>query len=85
MTDSFDGESLYEKEATLLAKKFKKIMKFRKSETRKKPFRGAYDLFKGESSQCTQNNEDTKDRIEKKTQAIQCHECLGYGHMRIRL
>ena len=70
MTDSFDGESLYEKEGTFLAKKFKKFMKFRKSETRKKPFRGAYNLFKGESSECTRNKEDTKDRIEKKIQAI---------------
>jgi hypothetical protein len=57
-----DGESLDEKEVTFLARKFKKFMKFRKSESKKKPFRGAYDLLKGESSECNQNK-DTKGRI----------------------
>jgi hypothetical protein len=66
VSDSFDGESLDEKEVTFLAKKFKKFrkfMKFRKSESKKKHFKGAYDLLKAE---CTQNK-DTKGRIENKT------------------
>ena len=53
VSDSFDGESLDEKKVTFLAKKFKKFMKFRKSESKKKPFIGAYDLLKGESNECT--------------------------------
>ncbi len=60
VSDSFYGESLDEKEVTFLAKKFKK---FRKSESKKKYFKGAYDLLKAE---CTQNK-DTKGRIENKT------------------
>ena len=62
VSDSFDGESLDEKKVTFLAKKFKKFMKFRKSESKKKPFIGAYDLLKGESNECTQNK-DTKGKI----------------------
>ena len=57
VSDSFDGESLDEKEVTFLAKKF------RKSESKKKHFKGAYDLLKAE---CTQSK-DTKGRIENKT------------------
>ena len=63
---SNSGESLDEKEVTFLAKKFKifrKFMKFRKSESKKKHFKGAYDLLKAE---CTQSK-DTKGRIENKT------------------
>ena len=54
-------------------------MKFRRSESKKKHFKGAYDLLK---AKCTQNK-NTKGRIENKTQAIHCPEYLGYGHVRI--
>ena len=63
VSDSFDGESLDEKEVTFLAKKFKKFIKFRRSESKKKHFKGAYDLLK---AKCTQNK-NTKGRIENKT------------------
>ena len=67
VSDSFDGgECLDEKEETFFAKKFKKFIKFRKSESKTKPFRGAYDLLKSESSECIQNK-DTKGIIKKKT------------------
>jgi hypothetical protein len=71
---SFD-DSMDEEELALFARKFKKM--FRKGSSSNKPF-GRNERPRGEVRGVAQEREEPKD-----PRGLQCHECLGFGHIRI--
>ena len=61
----------------LLAKQFKKFLKYQKSKSRVKKVSKTYDGDRDDS------DNPKKDFVKnKRSCAVQCHECHGYGHLR---
>ena len=69
------NDSMDEEELALFARKFKKM--FRKGTSSNKPF-GRNERPRGEVRGVAQEREEPKD-----PRGLQCHECSGFGHIRI--
>lgn len=73
--DSFDEESLIYEDLALFAKRFSKLFRPRRGYSKNK-FSKAAEKSKGDSNGASQGKRD-KDKKDKNSQGIKCHECSG--------